>query len=457
MKKIIIQVTSFIFLNIGQLQGQSSWNIQITQSSIDCPNEQVCYQLELQNAGVGSWALADQNYRLFFDGDLMTVTSVISLLPNTFYSTANIDQNIKITGQGQEAASPLDDIDDNLGFLDFSTVQTDKSNPSAAIQLSNDSWTPVAQICVEVAVADINTIGTDCLSFYHSRPSTAGNITNQYSVISENNAPNSTTAATGVGYKDLINDAGADACFNTFCGNAEPCTFYAYVSQSNCCKACTSGNLQVKTLHWMEEYANISSLNIALGKNSVINGVLKPNSGNSHQATDGKFEGEPFGFYDYAFSEIGVDNRWDIDLIGLYDLEVIKVFTKTGCCQTPTNYRIFISELPFYDNSLTVLLNDATIQNYSIPVMSGSTPSTLNLNNAGRFVRIYLEGNGQMQLVEVEIIGSGNANSNPYEYNWSDANIGNIPNPDCLAPGTYEVTIVDTATGCTAVKSAIVD
>lgn len=201
--------------------GQNQWDIQFTQSNLDCANNQVCYQLELQNTAGTDWTIGDQNYRLFFDGDFMTVTSVSSLLPTSFYGNVSIDQNIKISGQGQEAASPLDDIDDNLGFLDFSIVQTDKSNPSAATQITNGAFTPVAEICVDVTNDVINdNTETNCLAFYHSRPSTAGAITNQYSVVSENNTPNGTIAATGVNYDDLNSDDGAEACVG---GSCDPC------------------------------------------------------------------------------------------------------------------------------------------------------------------------------------------------------------------------------------------
>ncbi|MFK7933000.1 MAG: hypothetical protein AB8G22_05780, partial [Saprospiraceae bacterium] len=216
MKKFFLTLmTLFSICLVGSTQEQ--WDIQLTRSLLDCDARQVCYQLEVQNTAGNDWTLADQNYRLFFDGDLMTVTSVTSLLPSSYYGTANIDQNIKISGQGQEAASPLDDIDDNLGFLDFSIVQTDKSNPAAATQLATGAFTPVATICVDVVESVITSGGSECLSFYHSQPSTAGSITNQYTVISENDSPNNTTGAMGVNYDDLTSADGNAACVGADC------------------------------------------------------------------------------------------------------------------------------------------------------------------------------------------------------------------------------------------------
>lgn len=229
------------------------------------------------------------------------------------------------------------------------------------------------------------------------------------------------------------------------------CDFYATIIESNCCQICPSGNVSVKTAYWKAENINLISSNVALHKPSIINGTLGGNSSNSHLSNDGRYEGDTDTFYDYAFSSIQNNNRWDIDLVGQYDLESMRIFTKTGCCLgNATNYRIFIAETPFTENDLADLMNQG-VPNFSVPVNTNGNPSVLNnLNSLGRFVRVYLEGEGQMQLVEVEIIGSGNTNSSPYNYSWNDANIGNIPNPECLSSGNYQVQITDIATGCSA-------
>jgi len=157
---------------------------------------------------------------MFFDGDLMTVTSITSLLPSGIYGSAIIDMNQKYTGAGQEATSPLDDIDDHLGFLDFNIVQNNKMNPTTAVQLTAGNYTPVAEICVEVADTVLNDpLGGTCLSFYHSRFATAGSFTNQYTTISENDAPNSTAPTMGMNYNDMNSSNGDEACLGMFCAD----------------------------------------------------------------------------------------------------------------------------------------------------------------------------------------------------------------------------------------------
>lgn len=235
MKKIyFLSIFLCLILSTQGMLGQSQWDIQLRLNSLDCQTNEACYTLELRSASGNDWALGDQNYRLFFDGDLMTISSVSSLLPASVYGSATIDQNIKLSAQGQEAHSPLDDIDDHLGFLDFSIVQSDKSNPSAAQQLSPETFIAVAQICVEVDPSVINAVdGNSCLAFYHSRPATAGDLTNQYTIVSQNDGNNSTITTSGANYNDLTSADGSEACLGLAC-NAQLWDIRLRLTQLDC-------------------------------------------------------------------------------------------------------------------------------------------------------------------------------------------------------------------------------
>lgn len=219
-KKIsLIAALAFFFLpQMGLSQNQ--WDIQFAQSSLLSAN-QVCYNLELKSSNSTSWTLGDQNYRLFFDGDLITVNSATSLLPTAFYGSAVIDQNFKLSGLGQEAASPLDDIDDNLGFLDFSIVQSNKNDPLNAVILEESNFVAIAEICLTIDPAVLNDpTGNTCLSIYHVNAENAGTITSQYTTISENDAPGSTDQTLPGIYDHLTSEDGAASCLgNTNVGS----------------------------------------------------------------------------------------------------------------------------------------------------------------------------------------------------------------------------------------------
>lgn len=255
----------------------------------------------------------------------------------------------------------------------------------------------------------------------------------------------------------IIQDPADENCLQTITVTAPPncsvysnCDFYSTLIENNCCQICESGNLEIKTAYWQPEYINLLQSNLALHKPVFFNGTPSYSGSNASLSVDGQLEGNSNLPFDYAFSIGGENNYWDIDLVGNYDLDSLKIYTKTGCCGSmASNYRVFISEIPFTTTDMQELLTQINVQNYTLPIMTNGFPSIHpDLNTMGRFVRIYLEGTGQMQLVEVEIIGNGTPNSNPYHYSWSDLNIGNTANPNCLSSGNYTVNITDIATGC---------
>ena len=198
--------------------GQHKWYGDLKLASFDCENHQACYELSVQGIGSDAWALGDQNYRFLYDAERISIESVVSLLPNGPYSQVQLNEDITIAGQGQEAFSPLDAIDHHLGFLDFSIISYSKQNPAEAIQINGAAPTPVAKICIQVAPELMENIGEEyAVQLYFSRPATAGQVTNQFSVISEVHEPNRTCSTQPVGFVDLDFDTNADAKLGEVC------------------------------------------------------------------------------------------------------------------------------------------------------------------------------------------------------------------------------------------------
>lgn len=197
---------------------QNQWIGQLSLSDFDCNNQTACYTLYIKGINSEPWALGDQNYRFFFDADNISISSVTSLLPDDFYSTAQIDEILEIVGQNQEAFSPLDNIDDNLGFLDFNILAQAKQFPSLVKQISNESFVEIAEICLEVSADLMENTGEEyAMNLLFSRPLTAGQITNQYIVISEISEANRTKATQSVGFLDINYSTGLDAQLGELC------------------------------------------------------------------------------------------------------------------------------------------------------------------------------------------------------------------------------------------------
>ena len=197
---------------------QKEWIGQLSLSDFDCDNHTACYTLSIKGVETEPWALGDQNYRFFFDADHISIQSIESLLPTEFYSEIQTDEILELVGQNQEAYSPLDHIDDNLGFLDFNIIANGKQYPDLVRQVSNLTFLPIAEICLEVSEEMFTNTGADyAMNFYFSRPLTAGQITNQFSVISEIDAPNHTRATQPIGFLDIEYNSGLEAQLGAVC------------------------------------------------------------------------------------------------------------------------------------------------------------------------------------------------------------------------------------------------
>ena len=203
------------------------------------------------------------------------------------------------------------------------------------------------------------------------------------------------------------------------------CDFYAKIIENNCCKSCNSGNLNVLTAHWKESNKELVSENVGYYKPSMFLGTPSHQHSNAFLSNDGAFQNNTTSTLDYASSK-AVDNPWwHLDLVGNYDVETITIYGRTDCCFTQNHsFIVFTSLTPFPALPYQELIDDPNILNFSQNVVGG-TPFTIVVNAPTRFVRIQEIGYGSLELVEVEVIGSGNSSSSPYAYHWSDPNIGN--------------------------------
>lgn len=197
---------------------QHQWMGKLSLTDLDCEQQQACYTLSIKGVEAATWALGDQNYRLFFDASQASIQSVNPLLPENYYSHPQVNEVLEIVGQGQEAFSPLDEIDSHLGFLDFSIIAYNKQSPNLVSQITLRDYTGVAEICLEVADELLEESNEEnALHLYFSRPETAGQITNQFAVISAISAPNKTVTTQAVAFVDVNVELGMDAQLAEVC------------------------------------------------------------------------------------------------------------------------------------------------------------------------------------------------------------------------------------------------
>lgn len=211
-----VSVVMGVLFFFNSASAQQEWIGKLTLSSFNCESQRMCYDIEIKGFSEDSWALGDQNYRLFYDGDNVSINSVYSLLPSN-YSTAQTDEVIEMYGQGQEDYSPLDNIDDNLGFIDFYIIAYAKQNPAQAVQIVSSSFTPVAKICVDVSDEMLELGEENAMNIHFSQPSSAGQITNQHTLVTEIDASNHTTSTKSLGFLDITYNSGIEGQLGQLC------------------------------------------------------------------------------------------------------------------------------------------------------------------------------------------------------------------------------------------------
>lgn len=218
MKNIVKNIIIFSCLALPFISSaQSKWIGELKLSSLDCKAKEVCYNVNIRGNESTPWSLGDQNYRLFYDAANISIISVKSLLPTGAYGSAQIREVLELANQGQEDYSPLDLIDYNLGFLDFSILAYAKENPETAVKLTVAEPMPVAEVCFSVSQQMLEEGQENAMNVYFSRPETSGQITNQYTVISEIDAINHTIGTKASAFSDISYHVGADAQLAALC------------------------------------------------------------------------------------------------------------------------------------------------------------------------------------------------------------------------------------------------
>ena len=96
---------------------------------------------------------------------------------------------------------------------------------------------------------------------------------------------------------------------------------------------------------------------------------------------------------------------WEVDLGQMATIQKVNVYNRTDCCeQFLDNYYILVSNTPFGTGDLNSLLGQAGVESYLQSTVAG-TPSMVDINTNGRYVRIQLSGASFLALAEVEVMG----------------------------------------------------
>lgn len=143
--------------------------------------------------------------------------------------------------------------------------------------------------------------------------------------------------------------------------------------------------------------------NVALGKTARQSSSPYGPAGEARVAVDGNTNGLWTGW-----SVTHTDNQspwWEVDLGGVYDISVIRIWNRTDCCRERlTQFQILVGETPIVANDTRLF--GGGLQSFGA---ENSKEFTSTANTRGRYVRIALPKQEYLSLAEVEVFGTPSA------------------------------------------------
>jgi hypothetical protein len=189
----------------------------------------------------------------------------------------------------------------------------------------------------------------------------------------------------------------------------------------------TTPNTPTATLASTVMPTQTSGNNLALGKPATQVSLYE--SADASRAVDGNIDGI------YTNNSVTHTLRdapqawWQVDLGAVSQIQTINIYNRTDCCsERALNVYVLVSDTPFTSTVLDTTRSQVGVSSYYISGIVGS-PSVVNINRTGRYVRVQLTGTEFLSLAEVQVFGSMNPTSLP----TSTVFVTNTP-PPTVAP-----------------------
>jgi RHS repeat-associated protein len=123
-------------------------------------------------------------------------------------------------------------------------------------------------------------------------------------------------------------------------------------------------------------------------------------------AVDGNTNGDFWGGMTSATADYGYQDWWQVDLGSSQSIGSIQVWPRTDCCPEHTaNFYVLVSDNAFTSTDLTTTLNQSGVSAYYTSG-NGATPTTVNVNRTGRYVRVQRNDSQYLVLAEVKVLAS---------------------------------------------------
>lgn len=173
------------------------------------------------------------------------------------------------------------------------------------------------------------------------------------------------------------------------------------------------GDSNLLTINYSNDGDCSNPTNIALNKISTQHSTQF--NAEASRANDGNTNGDFWGGNSTSLTNWTSNSWWEVDLGSVSDITEINIWNRTDCCQSILqNYYVFVSDNPFTSTNLNTTINQVGVNSFFETTIAGA-PTTININETGRFVRVQLAGSGFLGLAEVEVMGCAGSGGTPLD------------------------------------------
>ncbi|NEE00893.1 glycosyl hydrolase family 95 catalytic domain-containing protein [Phytoactinopolyspora halotolerans] len=147
----------------------------------------------------------------------------------------------------------------------------------------------------------------------------------------------------------------------------------------------------------------VGRLNHALGRSASQSSTA--HGGAPQRAVDGDTSGV-YGAGSVTHTDFQPESWWQVDLGESQDISEIAIWNRTDCCSDRlTDFYVHVSEEPFASAALEDTLADDAVWSYH-HAGQGGTPSIVDVDRSGRYVRVQLASDNALSLAEVQVFGA---------------------------------------------------
>ncbi|MFK8009830.1 MAG: discoidin domain-containing protein [Saprospiraceae bacterium] len=193
--------------------------------------------------------------------------------------------------------------------------------------------------------------------------------------------------------------------------------------------------------------------NIALGKMTTQSGTQL--NADASRAVDGNTDGNFWGTNSSSLTNWVENAWWEVDLGEVSNIQSINLWNRTDCCADLFgNYYVLISDVPFTSQDLNSSISQTGVTSF-LETGIADRPTIINVNGAGRYVRVQLAGTSFLAISEVEIIGCTNGGSCPSAGTPCDDN--NTLTENDIEDGNCNCSGTPINTGCSVTNNVAVN